>query len=107
MADIYVAIRSQNRVAMPSIDGEFVIVLVTRAGQLVDQLPASMRGAMANFRDLPGGQFTVIVQHSGLNPTEARQDLEIPGNAIVGLRFNYNEPERRLLGIDMEVDYLP
>lgn len=92
---------------MPAISGEFVIVLVTRSGQFVDQLPASMLGGMALFRDLAGGQYTVIVRHSELNPTEARRDLEIPENAIVGLRFNYNEPERRLLGIDMEVDYLP
>ena len=107
MAEIYVAIRNQDRVAMPSVNGEFVVVLVTRTGQFVDQLPASMRGAMANFQGLPAGQYTVIARHPDLAPTEARQDLDIAENVIVGLRFTYNEPERRLLNTEMEVSYLP
>lgn len=92
---------------MPSIAGEFIIVLVTRAGQFVDQIPASMRGGMGNFRGLPGGPYSVIVRHPDLTPTEARQDLEIPETAIVGLRFTYNEAERQLLDTEIEVNYLP
>ncbi len=92
---------------MASVNGELVTVLVTRAGQFVDQLPASMRGGMAIFQGLPSGQYTVIVRHPDLAPTEARQDLDIPENVIVGLRFTYNEPERQLLNTEMEVSYLP
>jgi hypothetical protein len=107
MTEIYVAIRNQDGVAMPSVNGELIIVLVTREGAFLDQQTASLRGGMAMFFGLPTGNYTVIARHSNLNPTEARQDVEISQDAIVGIRFTYNEPECQLLSIETEISYLP
>ncbi|MCY7390256.1 MAG: hypothetical protein LH647_01765 [Leptolyngbyaceae cyanobacterium CAN_BIN12] len=70
------------------------------------QQSASLRNAMATFFNLPAGKYTVIARHPSLRPTEARKDLELSSNVIVGVRFIYNEPERHLLNVETEVSYL-
>ncbi len=45
----YVAIRNQDGVAMPSVDGELVIILVTRDGLFQAQKPVALQNAMALF----------------------------------------------------------
>ncbi|NJP10000.1 MAG: hypothetical protein HC866_11395 [Leptolyngbyaceae cyanobacterium RU_5_1] len=107
MAEIYVAIRNQDRIAMSSVSGELILVLVTSDGRFMAQQPASLRNAMATFFDLPAGKYSVIARHPSLQPTESRKDLELSINAIIGVRFIYNEPERQLLNIETEVSYLP
>jgi hypothetical protein len=106
MADIYVAIRNQNDVAMSSVNGEIVIVLLTYNPLLQIQQPVTLRTAMATFVDLPAGDYTIVAKHPDLLPTEARYDVRLAENAILGIRFTYNEPERRLLTIETEMRFL-
>ena len=106
MAEIYVAIRNQDRVAMSSVAGELILVLITCDGRFMGQQSASPRNAMATFFNLPAGKYTVIARHPLLQPTEARQDLELAINTIFDVRFIYNEPEHQLLNVETEVSYL-
>lgn len=103
MADIFVAIRNQNRVAMSSIAGELVLVLVRRDGRFQAQKPVALQNAMALFLNLPAGSYTVIARHPDLNPTEARQDVELGDREVFGVRFVYNEARRQLLSIETEL----
>jgi hypothetical protein len=89
MADIYVAIRNQDGVAMPSVNGELVIILVTKDGLFQAQKPVAMQNAMALFFNLPAGAYTIIARHSGLKPTEVRQDADLSNRDIFGVRFVY------------------
>jgi hypothetical protein len=90
MAEIYVAIRNQDGVAMPSVNGELVIILVTKDRRFQAQKPVALQDAMALFFNLPTGAYTVIARHSGLNPTEVRQDVDLSDLDIFGVRFVYN-----------------
>jgi len=107
MADIYVAVRNQNRVAMSSISGELVVVLVTSNGLFQAQRPVSRFTATAEFQDLPAGNYAIISRHPDLTPTEARYDIVLAEKTILGIRFTYSEPERQLLMIETEVNELP
>ena len=88
---------------MPSVDGELVIVLVTRDGRFQAQRPVALQNAMALFFNLPAGAYVVIARHSGLEPTEVRQDVDLGDRDIFGVRFVYNEPQRQLLRIETEL----
>jgi hypothetical protein len=106
MADIYIAIRNQNNAAMSSVNGEFVVVLVSSDNQFQSQQPVTLQTAMAVFQDLPSGDYAVIARHPDLTPTEARYNAKLSANALLGIRFVYNEPQSRLLRIDAEMRFL-
>jgi hypothetical protein len=107
MADIYAVIRNQDGFAMSSINGELIVVLVTRDGLFQSQRPVTLQTAVAIFRKLPAGSYSILVRHPDLVPTEARYDGELSEKTLLGIRFNYNEPERQLLSIETEVNELP
>jgi hypothetical protein len=107
MADIYVVIRNQAGVAMSSVNGELMIVLITRDGQFQSQRPVTLQTAVAVFRQIPAGSYSIIVRHPDLMPTEARYDVTLSDKSLFGIRFTYNEPERQLLRIETEVNELP
>ncbi|NJP12616.1 MAG: hypothetical protein HC866_26745 [Leptolyngbyaceae cyanobacterium RU_5_1] len=92
---------------MSSINGESIIVLVTRDGRFQDQRSLTLRTGVAVFRAIPPGGYTIIARHPDLTPTEARYDAELTEKTILGIRFTYNEPERQLSTIEAEVSYLP
>lgn len=105
MADIYIAIRNQNNAAMSSVNGEFIIVLVSSDNRVTSQQSVTLQTAMAAFQDLPGGDYTIIARHLDLNPTEARYDVRVAANALLGIRFVYNESQYRLLRIETEMRF--
>jgi hypothetical protein len=107
MAEIYVAIRNQNGVALSSVEGELMVVLVTRDGLFQDQRPVTLRTAVAIFSKILEGSYTIIVRHSRMSPIEARYDAELTRRTILGLRFIYNEVDRQLSSIESEVSDLP
>ncbi|MBW4582825.1 MAG: hypothetical protein KME42_24930 [Tildeniella nuda ZEHNDER 1965/U140] len=106
MSDIYVVIRNQSDTAMPSVEGELLVVMLTTEGIVYRQTTASLRVAAAFFRNIPGGQYSILVRHSVLNPTEARYDVNLPERAIFGVRFVYDEPSHQLLKIESETRFL-
>lgn len=106
MSEIYVVIRNQAGTAMPSINGELVIVLLTGDGQFQIQQPVTLRTATAMFFALPAGDYTILARHSALYPTEVRQDVKLPEDTFYGVRFVYNEPDRRLIRIETEMRFL-
>ncbi|MBW4583099.1 MAG: hypothetical protein KME42_26320 [Tildeniella nuda ZEHNDER 1965/U140] len=75
MAEIYVAIWNQNEVAMSSVDGDLIVVLVTNDGRFQAQQSVTVRQATAFFRNLEAGDYTIIARHTSLMPTEARYDV--------------------------------
>jgi hypothetical protein len=95
MADIYVSVRNQDGIAMSSINGEPLVVLITRDGLFQDQQSVAFRTAVAIFQELPAGRYTVIARHPNTMPTEARHDVELSEKTIFGIRFIYNELPRR------------
>jgi hypothetical protein len=107
MAEIYVAVWNQDKVAMPSVNGELVVILVIRNGFFQAQRPLMFRSGTAIFQNLPSGAYTMIARHSDLNPTEARYDINLSDKTILGIRFTFNELECRLLTIETEVSSLP
>ncbi len=105
MADIYIAIRNENNAAMSSVNGEFIVVLVSSDNRFQNQQSVTLQTAMAAFQDLPNGDYTIIARHPNLTPTEARYDVRVAVNAILGIRFVYNEVQYRLLRIETEMRY--
>jgi hypothetical protein len=103
VSDIYVVIRNQLETAMSSVDGEFLVVMLTVEGIVYRQTNASLRVAAALFQNIAAGSYSILIRHRSLIPTEARCDLVLPEQAIFGVRFIYDEPNRRLLGIETEV----
>ncbi|MGV0028364.1 hypothetical protein [Phormidesmis priestleyi] len=106
MADIIVVIRNGQGAGMSSIDGELVIVLLASEGSVLDQQPVMLRSAIAIFADLPFGEYTVLVRHRSLAPTEARQDIEIQSNVMVGVKFIYSESNRQLIRVEVREESL-
>ncbi|MDY6804502.1 MAG: hypothetical protein SXA11_11940 [Cyanobacteriota bacterium] len=94
MSDIYVVIRNQDGVAMTSVDGEPLRVFVRRDGLIYDQQPVSLRLADAFFYNFPLGRCSVVARHSQLSPVEAEQEVELPANVALRVRYIYLEPER-------------
>lgn len=88
---------------MASVDGELVTVLLTADGRVVDQQPVRFTVADAIFLDLPPGNYTVIARHPSLSPIEARQDVNLPANAMLGVKYFYTEAERQLLRIELDL----
>jgi len=106
MADIYVVIRNQNNVAMASINGEIIVVLVAVNYQILAQSRVSL-SAIAVFLNVPEGSYSIISRHPDLTPTEARYDTDITETTILGVRFIYNEITKQLINIETEVNLLP
>lgn len=90
-------IRNEQGVSMSSVDGELIIVLLTSDGQLITQQPVRVTVADAIFANLPLGRYTVIARHPSLNPTEARQEIGLSDNVMLGVKYIYLEAERQLL----------
>lgn len=107
MAAIYVAVHNQSDVAMSSINGELILVLIARDGLFEAQQPVDFRTATATFQDVPAGNYTIVARHPDLTPTETRYDVGVAENAILGVRYTYNETQRRLLLIETEMRFLP
>lgn len=105
MAEIYVSIWNQDEVAMSSVDGELIIVLVTKDSRFQAQQTVTVRQATAFFQKLQAGDYTIIARHPGLMPTEARYDVGLSDEAAFGIRFVYNETQRRLLRIDTQMRF--
>lgn len=107
MADIYVAIHNQAGAGMSSILGELIIVLVASDRGFQAEQPVNFRIATAVFQNLPQGTYSIIARHPALTPTEARYNVTLDEKSLLGIRFTYNEPERRLFSIETELTYLP
>jgi hypothetical protein len=60
---------------MSSVNGAFIIVLVSSDNIFQSQQSVTLQTAMAAFQDLPDGDYTVIARHPDLTPTEARYDV--------------------------------
>jgi hypothetical protein len=103
VSDIYAVIRNQSNIAMSSIEGELLVVMLTTKGIVYRQVTVSPRVAAAFFRNIPGGQYSILVRHPVLNPTEARCDVSLPERAVFGVRFVYDELNRQLLSIETEM----
>jgi hypothetical protein len=100
LSDIIVVIRNQQGASMSSVDGELVIVLLTSEGQVIAQQPVRLTVADAIFSNLPAGRYTVIARHASLNPTEAREDVVLSDNVMLGIKYFYAEADRQLLRIE-------
>ncbi len=91
---------------MSSIDGELVVVLLATGGIVIDQQPVMMRSGVAIFGNLPAGSYAVLARHTSLKPTEARQDVVLQSNVMLGVKFIYAEAERQLLNIELQEERL-
>jgi hypothetical protein len=103
VSDIYVVIRNQLDVAMSSVDGELLVVMLTVEGIVYRQTNASLRVAAALFKNVTAGNYSILVRHPSLDPTESRCDVFLPEQSIFGLRFVYDELNRQLIRIETEV----
>lgn len=106
MSDIVAVIRNEQGVGMSSIDGELIVFLLATGGVVIDQQPVMMRSGIAIFGDLPSGSYTVLARHASLDPTEARQDIVLQTNVMLGVKFIYAESERRLLRVELQEERL-
>lgn len=106
MSDIIAVIRNEQGAGMASVEGEFVIVLVTSRGIVIDRQPVMLRSAIAIFDNLPSGNYTVLARHASLTPTESRQDIRLRDNVMMGVKFIYSESERQLIRIELQEESL-
>jgi hypothetical protein len=105
MSDIFVMIRNQDNSALTSIDGTAFITLLRQDGQVLAEEIVELIYADAGFDDLPTGQYTVVVKHEQVQPTEATYDVIINAeDKVILLTFVYLEPERILLQIQASVE---
>jgi hypothetical protein len=88
---------------MSSVEGNLLVVMLTTGGIVYQQTTASLRVAAAFFRNIPEGQYSILVRHPALDPTEARCDVVLPEQSVFGVRFVYDEPNRQLLKIETEM----
>jgi hypothetical protein len=103
LSDIIVVVRNERGVAMASIDGELVTVLLTSDGRVLAQQTVRFTVADAVFLDLSPGSYTVIVRHPSLNPTESRQDISLSDKLMAGVKYFYDESARQLLRIELDL----
>jgi hypothetical protein len=92
---------------MSSINGQLIVVLISRDQVFQVQQPVMVRTATGVFQDLLSGDYSIIVRHPDLPPTEVRYDTHLSANAIFGIRFFYNEPDRYWLSVEPEQRFLP
>jgi hypothetical protein len=103
LSDIIAVVRNERGVGMASVDGELLTVLLTTEGRAVSQRLLRFTVADTFFLDIPPGNYTVIVRHPSLHPTEARQDIVLPDRAMLGIKYFYNESARQLLRIELDL----
>jgi hypothetical protein len=106
LSDIIAVIRNQQGVGMSSVDGELVVILLTSQGIPLAQQPVMLRSAVAIFADLPAGFYTVLARHASLKPTEARQDIALRSQQMIGVKFIYAEADRQLIRIEVQEESL-
>jgi hypothetical protein len=66
---------------------------------IIDRQTVSLRYAMAQFANIPTGEYTVVAFHESINPSEAQQKVTVAIDELVQVKFTYLEPERQLLRI--------
>jgi hypothetical protein len=101
MSYVVAVIRNERGVSMSSVDGELIIVLLASEGQVLAQQPVRLGTADAIFANLPAGRYTLLARHPSLSPTEARQDITLSENIMLGVKYFYSEAERQLLNIEI------
>jgi hypothetical protein len=106
VSDIIAVTRNQQGVGMSSVDGDLIIVLLTAQGVPIAQQPVMLRSAVAIFANLPAGFYTIFARHPSLNPTEARQDIALRDQQMVGVKFIYSEADRQLIRIEVQEESL-
>ncbi len=105
MSDIYVAIRNQDNHALTSIDGIAFVTLLRQDGVVLAEETVELIYADVNFDDLPVGQYTIVVRHEWVEPTEATFKVAISNeDEVFIVIFVYLEPERVLLRTQVSVE---
>jgi hypothetical protein len=100
--DLYVVIRNQDNVAMSSIEGELLTILLLQDGVLLHTQLVDLFLAEVLFFNLPVGRYQVVAVHPSVNPAQVQQTVQIvPQTAVMGVRFIYSEPERQLLRVEV------
>lgn len=64
-----------------------------------------IRSGIAIFDNLAVGAYTGLARHPSLDPTEAK-DVVLPSAVMLGVKFVYTEPERRLIRIELQEEQL-
>jgi hypothetical protein len=101
MSDIFIMIRNQANAALTSIEGIAFVTLLQQDGQVIAEEGVDLFYADAGFDDLPLGQYTVVVRHEQVEPTEAVYNVIIRAiDEVILLTFVYSEPERVLLRVE-------
>ena len=96
MATVRVAIRNQSGVPLTSIDGTAFLTLLTRDGSVIDQQEVSLFHADAIFSFLDLGDYTMLVRHPAVKPSEVGENFTISGKQdVLSVYFYYDEPKRR------------
>lgn len=105
MSDIYVAIRNQDNHALTSIDGIAFVTLLGKDGIVLAEETVELIYADVNFDDLPEGQYTVVVRHERVEPSEATFKVTISNeDEVFIVIFVYLEAERVLLRTQVSVE---
>lgn len=100
MSDIFVLVRDQDNVALTSIGGIPFVAQLHQNGELLAEEIVDLIYADAGFDDLPTGNYTVVLQHDHVEPSNATCDVAITqSDEVILLTFVYLEPERMLLNI--------
>ena len=105
MSDIFILVRDQDNVALTSIGGIPFVARLQRNGEMLAEEVVDLIYADAGFDDLPSGNYTVVLQHNHVEPSNATYDVAItkPDDVIL-LTFVYLEPERILLNIQATLE---
>jgi hypothetical protein len=101
MSYIIVVIRNDSGVSMASVEGELIVVLLASDGQFLGQQPVRLRVADAIFAGLSPGNYTVVVRHPFLQPTEVRQDVVLEDQQMIGVKYCYAETSRQLQSVEI------
>jgi hypothetical protein len=100
MSDIFVLVRDQDNVALTSIGGIPFVALLQQDGKTLAEETVDLIYADAGFDDLPLGNYTVVLHHEQVEPSDVIRDVAINTfDEVVLLTFVYLEPERILLNI--------
>ncbi|NJO40046.1 MAG: hypothetical protein HC769_09920 [Cyanobacteria bacterium CRU_2_1] len=98
-------IRTQDDVALTSIEGIAFVAFLTQQGRVLAEEPIELIFADAGFDDLPLAKYTVVVKHECVEPPEVAYDVTINApDDVFFLKFIYLEPERVFLQIQAAVE---
>ncbi|MGA7934465.1 MAG: hypothetical protein WCA35_13035 [Kovacikia sp.] len=73
--ELYVVIRNQDDVAMSSIEGELLTILLLQDGVLLHTQPVDLFLAEVLFFNLPVGRYQVVAIHPSVNPVQVQQPV--------------------------------